>query len=55
MKRKINGKFSYDNFSRHPSLITFSLNQNKDKHLKPVEEWIYGSLNNSGNNSIMNF
>ena len=55
MKRKLNAKYSYDNFSRHPSLITLSLNQNKEKHLKPVEEWIYGSLNFIGNNSIMNF
>ena len=55
MKRKINTKHSYENFGRHPSLITFSINQNMDKQLKPAEEWIYGSLNISGNNSIMNF
>ena len=55
MKRKINAKHSYDNFSSHPSLMKLSLNQNKEKHLKPFKEWIYGSLNFIGDNSIMTF
>lgn len=55
MKRKLNNKLSYNNFARHPSLMTLSVNQNKEKLLRPIEEWIYGSLNITGNNSIMNF
>lgn len=55
MKRKINIKNSGQNFGRPQSLITSSMHQKEDKNLKPVEEWIYGTLNIIGSKSTINF
>ena len=55
MNRKINVKKSANNFNRYPSLMQLSMSQSKEKNLKPVEEWIYGSLNITRNNRIINF
>ena len=55
MNRKINVKKSANNFNGYPSLMQLSMSQSKEKNLKPVEEWIYGSLNITGNNRIINF
>lgn len=55
MNRKINSRHSLNNFIKHPSLMELSMTKIKEKNIKPVEEWIYGSLNISGNTLIMNF
>ena len=55
MNRKLNSNHSLNNFIRHPSLMELSITRNEEKNIKPVEEWIYGSLNISGNTLIMNF
>lgn len=46
---------SFNNFIKHPSLMDLSIVKVNEKNIKPVEEWIYGSLNISGNTLNMNF
>lgn len=55
MKRKRNNNHIGMNLNRSSSLMTLSMYKVEDKNLKPVEEWIYGTLNRKGNNSIINF
>ena len=55
MNRKKYTKNSSNNFRRYPPLMKLSISQNKENKLKPVEEWIYGSLNLTGNDRIINF
>lgn len=55
MKRRINIKNTSQNFGKPQALITSSMNQKEDKNLKPVEEWIYGTLNIIGSKSTINF
>lgn len=55
MSLRLNINHSFKNFNRHQSLLMLSIPQTKEKNLKPVEEWIYGTLNKTGNNSIINF
>ena len=55
MNPRIKIKHNFKIFKRHKSLLMLSTSQTKQKNLKPVEEWIYGSLNKIANNSIINF
>ncbi len=55
MNRKINTKLSYKSFDRNQSLNNLSISKNEDKNVKPVEEWIYGTLNKVSSNRIINF
>ena len=55
MNRKTYTKNSPKNFRKYPSLMKLSISYSKENKLKPVEEWIYGSLNITGNDRLINF
>jgi hypothetical protein len=55
MSKKINTKLSVKNFERYPSINTLSISQNEEKNMKPVEEWIYGTLNKVSSTRNINF
>ena len=55
MNRKINTRLSVKNFDRYPSTSILSISQNEEKNLKPVEEWIYGTLNKVSSTRNINF
>jgi hypothetical protein len=54
MNRTINSKGNSIKLGRH-FLMSLSMSHDEDKNLKTVEEWIYGKVNENGNNSIINF
>ena len=55
MNKKLYVKHSLRNFNRDSSLMPFSIGQIEEKNLKPAEEWIYGTFNKLGNNTIKTF
>ena len=54
MNRTINSRGYSIKLGKH-SLMSLSNSHDEDKNLKTVEEWIYGKVNENGNNSIINF
>lgn len=55
MSRKINIRNINKKLGKSHSAITLSMTLGGEKNAKSVEEWIYGSLNKRGINSIINF
>jgi hypothetical protein len=55
MKRTINSRGNSKRLGKYSSLISLSMSHDEDKNQKTMEEWIYGKVNENGNNTIINF